>query len=82
MKFFKEWLRRAFCKRELKQGKILILWRDVDDEVRGWTMSADSENGFHWMGKILDDAKVRKLEKITGMKGEGPNETPTQRKAL
>ena len=75
-KFFHSWLRKIFCENEVKKGMFLVVWRDVDDKVYGWTMKADHEERLLAISKIVRRAKVRKLENITGMSREDSEALP------
>ena len=68
-KDFKRWIRKVFCHNELPKGELLILWRDVDDEIVGWNASADKEELVMMrMSMFIAKAKRKKLEQITGIK--------------
>ena len=68
MKWFKKWIRRTFCRNEVRRGEVLVLWRDVDDKIQGWNCVADREEVvLTSVGKIMKRAKRKKLEQITGM---------------
>ena len=71
MKFLDGWLRKWFVKKEVKQGKILVLWRDVDDTMHGWTVSADNEYRLNVIAKIIDRTKVMKLRRLVTAQKKG-----------
>lgn len=55
-------IREAFIRAEIPKGKMLVCWRDVDDMVYGWTLSADQEQDLLKIAALIWDAKLRKLE--------------------
>ena len=67
----KRWIRKLFCKNELKKGRMLVLWKDIDDEVCGWTVKADKQDSaLAVVGALMGEKKVEKLEQITGIKNK------------
>ena len=66
---FKKWLRKKFCENEVPKGELLILWRDVDNEVSGWNSKADREEIVLFkVSNYITEKKREKLEYITGIK--------------
>ena len=56
-------LREKFCDKELEKGTVLILWRDVDNEVCGWSGKADKEDiVLRIISEFISQKKVEKLE--------------------
>lgn len=68
-KWFYKKVRNYFTRRELKAGKILVMWRDVDDMVYGWHMSADEEFDLVKVAQLISIAKAKKLIHILEPKG-------------
>ena len=69
-RWWEQKLREEFCKREVKQGKIMIVWRDIDDMVYGWNMSADDEAGLGMVAGKIAEVKHKKLVHIINGKGD------------
>lgn len=68
IKVIRRWIRQCFCKNELQGGRILIIWKDVDNIVYGWNCNADREElALMSVGKIMRNTKRKKLEQITGI---------------
>jgi hypothetical protein len=67
MKWFKRWIRRRFCRNEVLQGEVLVLWRDVDDKLIGWNACADREEVvLQNIGKVMKYTKQKRLRQIVG----------------
>ena len=64
LKFINGWLKKWFCKSEVKKGKILVLWRDVDDSIQGWSVCADDEFRLTVIAKIIERTKMMRLRRI------------------
>ena len=68
---FEGWVRRKFCDNEVKKGSMLVIWKDIDNNVHGWKISADNEVGaLLQLAGVIKSEKLKKLEDITGIKGE------------
>lgn len=67
MKWIKRLVRKLFCKNELSKGDMLILWKDIDNEICGWSGSAESDHLLQVVRILVKHKKVEKLEQITGM---------------
>ena len=61
--------REQFVKSEIRPGRIMIAWRDVDNMVYGWDMSADEELGLGLVARKIAEAKESKLKSIINAKG-------------
>ncbi len=77
-KSLKQWweqsLREAFVRKEVRPGRIMIVWQDVDHMVYGWNMSADEELGLGMVAAKIAEAKRTKLiHIINGKKGGTSN---------
>lgn len=71
-----EWIHQkvkdTFCRREIPRGRILVAWRDVDDMVYGWTLSADEETELFKVAQLIAITKHKKLiHIIAGKEQEG-----------
>ena len=72
MRTIKRWIRKLFCKNELRPGEILLLWKDVDNDVIGWNASAHNEDiVLIKLSGIIRERKTKKLEQITGIEKKG-----------
>lgn len=64
-KTISEWIaykrREKFVQDEVKPGKILVTWRDIDSMVYGWTLSADNEIELIRIAQLISEAKHNKL---------------------
>jgi hypothetical protein len=64
----KEWWtqirRKAFVRKEVKAGRIMVIWTDVDEMVYGWNMSADEELGLGAIAAMIGKVKRDKLIQI------------------
>lgn len=63
-------IRNYFCRQEIKKGKIMVAWRDVDDMVYGWTLSADEEYDLVKVAQLITITKNKKLIHIINGKEE------------
>ncbi len=66
-------LREAFVHKEVEPGRIVIVWRDVDNMVYGWNMSADEESGLLVVAAAIAAAKHKKLVHTVNGKGGNKN---------
>ena len=66
-------LREAFVRREVKPGRIMIVWQDVDRMVYGWDMCADEEFGLGQVARLIGEAKRKKLIETVNGKEEKTN---------
>jgi hypothetical protein len=57
----KVWLqlqaRKLFARREVPKGNMLVVWRDVDDKVYGWSLPADNEFDLVQVALLIRSAK-------------------------
>ena len=64
-KTIKEWIkqirREEFIKNEVRPGRILVTWVDIDSMVYGWNMNADEEMGLGLVAAKIAEAKKKKL---------------------
>ena len=68
MKIIKRWIRKLFCLNEVKKGEVLVMWRDVDNRMYGWSCRADNETVVMTrVSFFMKNIKRRKLEQITGI---------------
>ena len=68
VKLIKRWLRYWFTKNEVEKGRVLVIWKDVDKSVYGWTCDASNEQVvMSRMAFFMKNIKRKKLERITGM---------------
>lgn len=67
------WLKKKFYESEVKKGKILVIWRDVDNVTYGWMCSADNEYRLTAIAKIIDRTKVIKLRRMVVGTKKGEN---------
>ena len=68
-KWWDQKLREKFVRKELRPGRLMIIWRDVDDMVYGWNISADEEMGLGVIAMRIAEAKRKKLIHIVNAKG-------------
>ena len=72
-KSLKQWmdhkLREAFVRKEVRPGRIMIVWQDIDNMVYGWNMSADDEMGLGMVAFKIAESKRKKLIHIVEAKG-------------
>lgn len=61
-------IRKEFPRQEVEKGEMLVLWRDVDDEVNAWRVK--SEDQLATVAFIINRNKKDKLQKITGMRAD------------
>jgi len=74
-KKIKQMIRKMFCKNELKKGEMLILWKDIDNEVSGWNCKADkTDAALYAIGSLVSKKKIEKLEQITGIRKKNVKE--------
>jgi len=68
MKWISRCLRKWFTKNEVPKGRVLVIWKDVDEKVYGWSCDASNEQiVMSRMAFFMRNVKRRKLERITGM---------------
>ena len=68
MKLIRRWLRYWFTKNEVPKGRVLVIWKDVDDRTYGWCCDAGNEQiVMSRMSFFIRNIKRKKLERITGM---------------
>ncbi len=67
MSWIRRWVRKSFCKNEIQKGQVLVIWKDVDNIVYGWSCNADKEEKVLTnVGKIMRETKREKLEQAIG----------------
>jgi len=59
----------------VRKGHVLLLWRDIDDNIEGWHLN-DGKYSGEMLAEFLKKGKADKLQKITGMKGASSMDTP------
>jgi hypothetical protein len=65
VKWINRWIRKNFCKNELNKGEMLILWKDIDDQIYGWNGSASNEKiALLKVSNCIREKKVSKLEQM------------------
>ena len=53
----------------MPKGEILILWRDIDNQLMGWQVMAHNEDiVLKRVSTLIKRSKLKKLEQITGIK--------------
>lgn len=75
-KTIQQWIqqirREEFIKKEVRPGRILVTWVDIDKMVYGWNMSADEEIGLIQVAALIQEAKHKKLlDIVKGGKSNG-----------
>lgn len=63
-KFFLKWLRKEFVSNEVRPGRMMVCWRDVDNMVYGWNMPADEELALMVVSQMIRERKAEKLKEI------------------
>lgn len=69
--------RETFIREQIGEGRIAVIWLDVDSQVYGWDLSADNEVGLMGVIKKIAEVKSDKLKKTVGImnwKGGGAGE--------
>lgn len=74
MKWIKRILRKWFVANEVPNGRVLVIWKDVDGKVTGWQCDASNEEiVMSRMAFFMKNIKREKLERITGIEKKDDN---------
>jgi hypothetical protein len=66
---FKRWVQDKFFD-QIDKCRICVVWKDIDGQTKAWIINADDKEGLEKMSYVIDYAKKKKLEDITGVKGD------------
>lgn len=69
MKLLDKMINIMFAKKEVKNGEIVVLWRDLDGELKAWKANADHTTpSLAFLSAMIENTKQEKFEKIVNWK--------------